>query len=806
MRDALRVLLVEDNPDHAQLEKDALLEAYPEAVIDIVDNGTEACQKSLENEYTIIFLDYHIRGGNGLMVLKEVQPRRPDTPIVMVTAMGQQQLAVQALRAGASDYLFKTTDFFAHLPRLIETNLERHRLRRERDGLLRKAQEVAARTAIINEIAKAVRSSLDLSNVIQTLTEKLGETLQVSRCLVLQKVTDPTRVPAVHEYSTTDLIASSAVPLLSATRPIERSKLARLAVETKQLVLSDDVFNDDRLAGEDVSRYEARAVVFSPITLAQQVLGLLVLHQCDKPRRWQSSELELVRELTDQVAVAMRQAQLFDEISHAKKLWEKTFDSMNDAVTVHDSDGFIKRLNVAAMRLNNSNYSEMMGRTCCELEFPVPHSAQECLLRKSIRTGQKEAVEMIDQDRRTIYTAINPVLDGNDNVIGAVMVTQDITEQKKLQDQLMRSKKMRALGEMASSVAHDFNNILAVILGRAQLLQARAGDDDLLMRGLEIIVTSAKDGGRTVKRIQDFARVRTDHDFAPLNFSQLLRETAEITSTRWKDEAQLAGKSINFSIDGPDEVMVLGDSAELREVFVNLIFNAIDAMPDGGNLAVRLRVDDGRAIAQVRDSGSGISEDIRERIFDPFFTTKGLSGMGLGLSISYSIISRHGGVIEFESKPGHGSCFTVVLDTFAETADSNEDEHPKNAIPARILVVDDEAEVRQLLHDILVSAGHIVTMADDGVSAIALFEAGVYDMVLTDLGMPGMSGWEVAEAIKSRRPYVPVGLITGWAGIMEDADLDKRGIDVIVNKPFDMNQILNIVADITPAWKISQVM
>src|SRR5581483_4747065 len=148
----------------------------------------------------------------------------------------------------------------------------------------------------------------------------------------------------------------------------------------------------------------------------------------------------------------------------------------------------------------------------------------------------------------------------------------------------------------------------------------------------------------------------------------------------------------------------------------------------------------------------------------------------------------------------------VVLDTFAETADSNEDEHPKNAIPARILVVDDEAEVRQLLHDILVSAGHIVTMADDGVSAIALFEAGVYDMVLTDLGMPGMSGWEVAEAIKSRRPYVPVGLITGWAGIMEDADLDKRGIDVIVNKPFDMNQILNIVADITPAWKISQVM
>src|SRR5262249_48184525 len=286
------------------------------------------------------------------------------------------------------------------------------------------------------------------------------------------------------------------------------------------------------------------------------------------------------------------------------------------------SDGFIKRLNIAAMRLNSSSYSEMMGHSCCELGFPVPHSSPECLLRKSIRTGQKHALELLDADRRSIYVSINPVLDGNDNVIGAVMVTQDITAQKKLQDQLMRSKKMRALGEMASSVAHDFNNILAVILGRAQLLQTRAGDDDLLRRGLEIIVTSAKDGGRTVKRIQDFARVRTDHDFAPLNFSQLLRETAEIASTRWKDEAQLSGKSINFSIDVPDEVIVMGDSAELREVFVNLIFNAIDAMPDGGSLSVSLEVEGDKALAQVRDTGSGISEDVRDRIFDPFFTTK----------------------------------------------------------------------------------------------------------------------------------------------------------------------------------------
>ena len=798
MKDTLRILLVEDNPDHAQLERDALLEAYPEAIIDVVDSGADAYQKVIQNEYTIVFLDYHIRGGNGLTVLKDIQPRQPDLPIVMVTAMGQQQLAVQALRAGASDYLFKTTDFFAHLPRLIETNLERHRLRRERDGLLRKAQESAARTAVTNEIAKAVRSSLDLSDVLQTLTEKLGETLQVSRCLVIQKVTDPATVPAVHEYSTIEPIGRAAVSLLSAVKPIERSKLARLAFDTKQMVVSEDVFSDERTASEDPSRYQARAVVFSPITLAQQVLGMLIIHQGDRPRTWRPSELELIRELTDQVAVAMRQAQLFDEISRAKKRWEKTFDSMNDAISLHDGDGNIIRLNTAATRLHNAPYSTMMDKSCCELSFPVAHLPHECLLRKSIRTGQKQIQELIDSERRMLYVTINPVLDSNDAVIGAIMVIQDVTDQKKLQEQLLRSKKMRALGEMASSVAHDFNNILAVILGRAQLLQTRSGEDDQLRRGLEIIVTSAKDGGRTVKRIQDFARVRTDHDFAPLNFAQLLRETSEITSTRWRSEAQLAGRAIHFSIQVPDEVIVLGDAAELREVFVNLIFNAIDAMPDGGHLTISLSVEDDRAIAQVRDTGAGIPEEVRERIFDPFFTTKGLSGMGLGLSISYSIITRHGGIIEFENKAGGGACFNVVLKTFSEVTDKPETERPRFTSPVRILVVDDEAEVRQLLHDILMSAGHKVTMADDGVSAVALFEAGNYDLVLTDLGMPGMSGWEVAEAIKSRRPQIPVGLITGWAGIMEDTDLNKRGIDVIVNKPFDMNQILNVVADIAP--------
>ncbi|HKS26354.1 MAG TPA: ATP-binding protein, partial [Pyrinomonadaceae bacterium] len=205
-----------------------------------------------------------------------------------------------------------------------------------------------------------------------------------------------------------------------------------------------------------------------------------------------------------------------------------------------------------------------------------------------------------------------------------------IAEQERIREQFSQLEKLSALGELASGVAHDFNNTLAGILGRAQLLQ-RTSDLETIKSGLEIITKTAEDGAKTIKRIQDFARQRRDHDFAPVAVDQLLFDVSEITRPRWKDRAQAANVHISLDLQIRSNALVMGDASEMREVLVNMVFNAVDAMPQGGRLTLSAEEVDGQVEISVRDTGLGMTPEVRSRIFDPFFTTKGKAGMGLGL-------------------------------------------------------------------------------------------------------------------------------------------------------------------------------
>src|SRR2546429_54050 len=209
-----------------------------------------------------------------------------------------------------------------------------------------------------------------------------------------------------------------------------------------------------------------------------------------------------------------------------------------------------------------------------------------------------------------------------------------IAEQERIREQYSQIEKMSALGELASGVAHDFNNTLAGILGRAQLLLGKK-DPAKIENGLEIIIKTAKDGAKTIKRIQDFARQRRDHDFQPVDMSQLLLDVGEITRPRWKDRAEAANVHISLDLQLHCSALIMGDESELREVLVNMVFNAVDAMPQGGTLTLATREVDSQVEISVSDTGVGMGEEVRSRIFNPFFTTKGKTGMGLGLAVSY---------------------------------------------------------------------------------------------------------------------------------------------------------------------------
>ncbi|HYN86041.1 MAG TPA: ATP-binding protein [Pyrinomonadaceae bacterium] len=377
-----------------------------------------------------------------------------------------------------------------------------------------------------------------------------------------------------------------------------------------------------------------------------------------------------------------------------------------------------------------------------------------------------------------------------------------IAEQERIREQFTQIEKLSALGELASGVAHDFNNTLAGILGRAQLM-LRTDDPEKIRRGLHIIIKTAEDGAKTVKRIQDFARQRRDHDFQPTCVDQLLADVGEITRPRWKDRAEAGGVRIELSLRNNSRAFVMGDDSELREVLVNMVFNAVDAMPEGGTLTLAASERDGAVELVVGDTGTGMSADVRSRIFDPFFTTKGKAGLGLGLAVSYSIIRRHEGTIEVDSEPRRGTTFRIKLPTLAAEEARPETVEPVAPIlaappapRARILVVDDEACVRELLHDILESEGYEVVSAAGGHEALACFDAGGVDGVFTDIGMPGMSGWELARAIRERDLQVPLAVITGWGDAVGSDEQSAAGVNWVVTKPFSADRVAELASEI----------
>ena len=374
-----------------------------------------------------------------------------------------------------------------------------------------------------------------------------------------------------------------------------------------------------------------------------------------------------------------------------------------------------------------------------------------------------------------------------------IEATRALAELRRTQEQLVRMEKLRALGEMASGVAHDFNNVLAVILGRVQLLQRKL-EDPTFLRWLGVVEQAALEGARTVRQIQEFTRVRRDAPTQTVDVNLAVRDAVEMTRAQWRDEPQPRGVEIRLVLDLGVVSPVDGQPLELREALTNLIQNAVDALPRGGEIRIATREREGRVEASVADTGVGMSESVRRRIFEPFFSTKGPGGAGLGLAMVYGIVSRHGGEIMVETAEGAGSTFTMRLPVGRSPSAPIASPSQPDPESICVLIIDDEPFVRDTLGEILRQQHHHVVVAEDGASGLARFRESTFDLVMTDLGMPGMSGWQVAQAVKAARPQVPVVLVTGWGLDVPADQLEKRGVDRVMIKPFRFEDVQEVVA------------
>jgi PAS domain S-box-containing protein len=384
-----------------------------------------------------------------------------------------------------------------------------------------------------------------------------------------------------------------------------------------------------------------------------------------------------------------------------------------------------------------------------------------------------------------------------------------LAELRVAQQQIIEQERIGALGQLASGIAHDFNNTLGPILGYSDLLlanPAQLADVEVATEYLTAINTAAQGAAGVVARLRDFYRRRQHGDaHGPVRLPDVIAQAISITRPRWKDQAQATGVTIDVRAEVEDVAPIDGNASELRDALVNLILNAVDALPAGGAIMLRAHTERSHrerqpVILEVTDTGTGMTDEVRRRCLEPFFTTKGDQGTGLGLSIVHGMLRRHGGTLEIESAVGRGTTMR-----FRFTARRSPEAEPSRAeleLPSRrtlhVLVVDDEPMMREVISRFLTLDDHTVDVAGGGREALVLLQTSApFDLVITDRAMPEMGGDELAAMIKVLAPSTPVLMLTGFADLMGDAEQRPPGVDLVIGKPTTLARLRVAVAALT---------
>jgi signal transduction histidine kinase/ActR/RegA family two-component response regulator len=380
---------------------------------------------------------------------------------------------------------------------------------------------------------------------------------------------------------------------------------------------------------------------------------------------------------------------------------------------------------------------------------------------------------------------------------------QAYDELRQTQQTVVQQERLKALGHMASGIAHDINNALSPVVGFADLmLRGEHGLTDSGKKYLGHIRTAGEDISRIVARLREFYRRRDDREsLQELDLNALVRHVIDMTRPSWRDVPQSRGITVEVQSDlGPQVPELVGIENEICEALTNLVLNAVDALPNGGRIILRTRVSRPEDVSggsdapahvtvEVSDTGIGMNEETRKRCLEPFFSTKGKRGAGLGLAMVYGVMERHEGKIEIQSETGKGATFRLVFPVrkMADVAAELQQEE-KRAESLQILCIDDEPLLRDLLKEMLERDGHRVEVSDSGQSGLDAFRqaqqhANPFDIVITDLGMPHVDGRQVARVIKGESPATPIIMLTGWGSFMKGDGEAPTHVDGVLSKP-----------------------
>lgn len=469
---------------------------------------------------------------------------------------------------------------------------------------------------------------------------------------------------------------------------------------------------------------------------------------------------------------------------HLKKIADGNFSSRIDIRNGPDVTSITRSIERIVERMVESN--QRLQALSSDLEKQVGERTAE------LKTVNRK----LEEELRERKNAEQALRDSN------IQLSDALARLKELQQAIIQQERLSALGQMASGIAHDMNNVLMPILGFSELIlssEALQNNPKEIKEIVQDIKSAADDARDVLQRLREFYRPPTDLKLSGANLADIVRDAVRMTSPKWKDQSSAAGKNIVVR-ENLSDIPAFGlDVTQMREALVNIIFNSVDAMPKGGVIEISTRVSGKMAVIEIADSGTGMPEEALKRCFEPFFTTK-LAGTGMGLAVTYGIIRRHRGTISISSQPNKGTRVTIQIPI--ETPVPGKPQEPEAAVsisPLNILIIDDDERSRQVLQRGLEAEGHKLTVTNNGRDGVSAFGRHTFDLVISDRAMPDMNGDVVTREIKKQNPRIPIIMLTGFGDLMKDRQEQPEGVDIILGKPSSMTDVKRAMAELLPA-------
>jgi PAS domain S-box-containing protein len=670
----------------------------------------------------------------------------------------------------------------------------------EKSLIYHRMQNATAREHLLNRILQKVSQSLDPDEILQSICNKVGQMFKTDRCLFVTTLDNEDGI-VTHEYRVEPW--RSLIGLCYQRQKYTAEVQAIwdgdwIAVNS----LADLAGLEDPALMETFQIEQAQAILAVPVIHQDQVLGALKLTHCRATRYWTQEEIILLQGLGRQCAIILHNAQLYRESRHSEERYRSLFDHANDAILIADlRTGQILDANLMAEKLTGYDRPTLLN-----LHLTALHPLDSRLryqefyeTLRQVRTGKiRDAVVWRrDNGKLPVELSANIISSETEGVIQTLL--RDMTEQQKLERQLLHSQRLESIGMLTGGIAHDFNNLLAGILGYAELFKKRLDPNETKLRNYaSVIEQSATHGAELAQRLVAFARGGNPKPQI-MNLNALIEDTVKLLN-------RALGRLVEIETMLESKLhQIEANATQMQQVIMNLCINARDAMPHGGTLTVRTEnkqlpdipeknIHAGHYVClSVNDTGSGMDEKTLEKIFEPFFTTKELGkGTGLGLAIISTIVREAKGLIKVHTVINQGTTFEIYLPAARVTGPLR----TPTTLPAAggtevILVVDDEETLRNLAKDLLEAYGYQVLLAADGPEAIEVYEQHHHDiaLVLLDVVMPKMSGHEVCRRLHTINSQVKVIFASGYCPPEEVDKIWQAGVMGFIPKPYQIEEL-----------------